>query len=160
MNSKYAKWKRENGLGKKSWAILNPHMVLPKTMCEGMDGPVAKVKRIAEKNAAKGQNSLSKFFGGLACNEKGMQSNKAAFEAYAIRSNAYSDKMLGKTDEKNNPEDDDKGAKIFGQRSLPTLGNQKAALKPPEMRPREEKSFLKNAEKNKKMMKGASNCVI
>ena len=37
---------------------------LPNGMVHADHGPVAKVKKIAEKNAAKGQNSLSNFFGG------------------------------------------------------------------------------------------------
>jgi hypothetical protein len=54
MNSKFAKWKRENGIGKKPWQVFGLQMQLPKTMMHADGGPVAKVKRIAEKNAAKG----------------------------------------------------------------------------------------------------------
>lgn len=56
---------------------------------------IAKSKRITEKNEAKGQNSLSKFFNGQAGSNAGVQgvkSNKAAFDHYAVQTAAYSDK--------------------------------------------------------------------
>ena len=56
-------------------------------------GPVAKVKKIAEKNAAKGQNSLSSFFSGNKGVE-GTRSNRAAFEHYAISTSSYSESMV------------------------------------------------------------------
>lgn len=70
MNSKYAKWKRAgcvtsrsgpNGNGQ-GYNVFDRRM--PAGMVQDNFGPVAKVKKIAEKNAAKGQNSLSSFFNG------------------------------------------------------------------------------------------------
>lgn len=43
----------------------------------GDGGPVAKVKKIEEKNEAKGQKSLITFFG--ATTASGVKANKAAF---------------------------------------------------------------------------------
>ena len=42
-------------------------------MVDGANGPVSKSKRIAEKNAAKGQDSLNKFFNGKGV--EGLKSN-------------------------------------------------------------------------------------
>lgn len=50
-------------------------------------GPIAKCKRIAEKNAAKGQSSLINFYGPQ--NGHGVRSNKSAFLHYAASSNTY-----------------------------------------------------------------------
>ena len=58
MNSKYQKWKKTN------YPNSEFHQKCPPGMVDGVDGPVSKTKRIAEKNAAKGQDSLNKFFGG------------------------------------------------------------------------------------------------
>ena len=58
-------------------------------MVDGANGPVSKSKRIAEKNAAKGQDSLNKFFNGKGV--EGLKSNWAAFEHYAKTTNAYSE---------------------------------------------------------------------
>ena len=76
---------------------------MPKGMVQADFGPVAKVKKIAEKNAAKGQNSLSSFFKGNN-GVQGTRSNKAAFEHYAISSSAYSENMI-KNGNFNNPEE-------------------------------------------------------
>jgi len=71
-------------------------MTMPKGLVETDQGPVAKVKKIQEKNAAKGQNSLAKFFGPM-CGSEGVKSNRAAFEHYAIASNSYSEKMISQS---------------------------------------------------------------
>ena len=98
MNSKYTQWKRNKtpGSGGGTGQKNNPYTFdrqAPKGMVQADFGPVAKVKKIAEKNAAKGQNSLSSFFGG-GNGVQGTRSNRAAFEHYAIASNAYSEKVL------------------------------------------------------------------
>ncbi len=56
-------------------------------MVSGPRGPVDKSKKIMEKNAAKGQSSLSKFLGGHQYH--GVMSNNAAFTHYAVSSNTY-----------------------------------------------------------------------
>lgn len=122
MNSKFNKWKRNNTPnGQKN----NPYVFdrkIPQGMVQDNFGPVAKVKKIAEKNAAKGQNSLSKFFGG-GSSASGQRSNRAAFEHYAIASAAYSENMLKGA---NNPEEEHKD----GEENVPT-------------RKRDAKGFLK-----------------
>ena len=79
---------------------------MPAGMVQADFGPVAKVKKIAEKNAAKGQNSLSTFFNGNN-GVQGTRSNRSAFEHYAIASAAYSTDMINKdkfnTNNSNNP---------------------------------------------------------
>jgi len=60
----------------------------------GPKGPIDRSKKIMEKNAAKGQNSLSKYLG--AQNYNGVVSNSAAFTHYAVQSNTYKvDSMPG-----------------------------------------------------------------
>jgi len=54
----------------------------------GPKGPMDKTKKIMEKNAAKGQNSLTSYLGGSQ-KYHGVSSNNAAFTHYAVQSNTY-----------------------------------------------------------------------
>ena len=63
------------------------HQFFEKNLVPGPKGPIDKSKKIMEKNAAKGQNSLSKYLG--AQNYNGVVSNTAAFNHYAVQSNTY-----------------------------------------------------------------------
>lgn len=53
----------------------------------GPKGPVDRSKKIMEKNAAKGQNSLTRYLGSQTYH--GISSNQAAFTHYAVSSNTY-----------------------------------------------------------------------
>jgi hypothetical protein len=50
---------------------------MPKNLVCAENGPIAKVRKIEEKNAAKGQVSLNTFFGSTQAS--GVKANKAAF---------------------------------------------------------------------------------
>lgn len=66
---------------------------MSKNLCFSTNGPIAKVKKIAEKNAAKGQGSLATFFGSTSAHS-GIKSSQSAFNHYVNSSNAYSKEML------------------------------------------------------------------
>ena len=100
MNNKYYKWSREQKFKNmaQNGGQFDPRpnggiSSLPKNLAQGTDGPIAKVRRIAEKNLSKGQNSLQSFFGTTQA-QSGVKSNKAAFDHYITQTNAYSSQML------------------------------------------------------------------
>jgi hypothetical protein len=76
----------------------NNHHYFDKNLVPGPKGPIDRSKKINQKNAAKGQNSLSKYLGSQIAN--GLVSNKAAFNHYSVSSNTYNTACHGGLEKK------------------------------------------------------------